>query len=361
MRRAACPLFAVAACVLAAPAAASTPILLPSVRTTLTPGPPLVSAASGGETVYPPGMTSDEQVLVGVDESGKPVSVHVVQRLRLMKLGDYSFVVPGPFADVEAAAGSDSEPGLRRGAIIWAGFSPGKKTLGARATLVPKDVVPLLPLRLSLERDGNTLTVRGENTSSASAPLLVGQMPVAQATKALQETLRTVPLGIGAPDVYANVTRTPFSQSVRIAAPLDVTGRIAGARFHYVLGDGRPLTFTRRIANVPAGAKLRLVAKPVPPLRLLRGRPGDSGGALSYLSRARLMLARELQYQTLLTNPNPTGRSRAVYVYETAKRSAAAPPPASTHHDTHSTWPTLLAVALGVLGAGGLVVLWAHS
>ena len=360
MRHPTCTLVVLAACVAAAPAAASTPILLPSVRTTLTPGPPLVSAASGGETVYPAGMTSDEQVLVGVDASGNPLSVHVVQRLRLKRLGDYSFVVPGPIEDVEAAAGSDSEPGLRRGAIIWAGFSPGKKTLGARATLFPKDVVPLLPLRVSLTRDGDTVTAHGENTSSASAPLLVGEMSVAQATKALRQTLRTLPLGIGAPDVYANVSRTPFSQPVRIAAPLDVTGSIGSETFHYVLGDGRPLTFTRRIANVPAGAKLRLVAKPVPPLRLLRGRPSSSTTALSYVSRARLMLARELQYQTLLTNPNPTGRSSAVYVYETAKRPAA-PPPAATRHDTHSTWPTFLAVVLGVLGASGLVVLWAHS
>jgi hypothetical protein len=360
MRRGAGALVALAACVLAAPATASTPILLPSVRTTLTPGPPLISGATGAETVYPPGMTSDENVNVGVDASGTPVSVVAVQRLRLSKLGDYSFVVPGPITDVQAAPGSGSEPGLRRGAIIWAGFSPGHRTLAARATLDARRVVQLLPLRLSLARIGNTLTVHGENTSAASAPLLVGEMPVAQATTALRQTLRTLPLGIAAPDVYANVTGTPFSRAVRIAAPLDVTGAVGDARFHYVLGDGRPMTFTRQIANVPAGAKLRVVAKPVPPLRLLRGRPRDSGSALSYVARARLMVARELQYQTFLTNPNPTGRSTAAYVYEIAKRTAA-PVPAATEDDTHSTWPTILIAALAVVGAGGLVVLWAHS
>ena len=58
-------------------------------------------------------MTSDQKVLVGVDATGKPVSLHVVQRLELPKLGDYSFTVPGPISDVEVAPGSDSQPGLR--------------------------------------------------------------------------------------------------------------------------------------------------------------------------------------------------------------------------------------------------------
>ena len=115
-----------AACAFAPAAhAAGTPILLPSVRTTLTPGPPLTAATVQGEVLYPPGMTSDQQVLVGVDANGKPVTLHVVQRLELPKLGDYSFTVPGPISDVEEAPGSDSQPGLRRDAIIWAGFSSG--------------------------------------------------------------------------------------------------------------------------------------------------------------------------------------------------------------------------------------------
>ena len=68
-----------------------------------------------------------ERVLVGIDTTGKPVSVAVVQRLTLQKLGDYSFAVPGPIADVEAAPGSDSEPGLRHDAILWSGFSPARR------------------------------------------------------------------------------------------------------------------------------------------------------------------------------------------------------------------------------------------
>ena len=348
-----------AACASAATATASTPILLPSVRTTLTPGPPLTSPATGAETVYPPGMTSDEQVHVGIDDTGKPVSVDAVQRLDLSHLGDYSFIVPGPITDVQEAPGSDSEPGLRRGAVIWAGFSPGHKTLASRVTLQRSVVAPLLPLRVTLNRVGSTLLVRGQNTSSARAPLLVGSMSAAETEKALRATQRTLAKGVAAPDVYANVLRTPVAQSVTVASPLDVRGKVGDTSFHYILGDGRPLDFTQQIPNAPPDAKVRLVVTPLPPLRLLRSKPGDPAENLALVSRVRLILARELQYQTLLANPNPTGRSTAAYVYETAKRTAIARPIAPAHN-TSGTWPTILAAALGVLGLGGLVVLWAH-
>ena len=59
-------------------AAAEIPILLPSVRTSLTPGPPLAGASATTEVLFPRGMTSDERVLVGIDRMGKPVSMVVV-------------------------------------------------------------------------------------------------------------------------------------------------------------------------------------------------------------------------------------------------------------------------------------------
>ena len=86
----------------------------------------------------------------------------------------------------------------------------------------------------------------------------------------------------------------------------------------------------------------------------------DAARALSLVARARLTVARELQFQTFLANPNPTGRSSAVYVYETAKR-IAAPKPVATTSESDSSWPAFLAAALAVVGAGTLVVLWANS
>jgi len=366
---------ALAACVGAGPAAAAgLPILLPSVRTSLTPGPPLAGrSAPTTEVIFPPGMTSDQRVLVGIDTTGKPVSVAVVQRLMLKNLGDYSFAVSGPIVDVEAAPGTDSEPGLRRDAILWSGFSPGKKTLAAQAKLRLAPASAVLPLRVTIEREGDALILRGENVSAAAGPVLRGDVSLQEGARALDETRRRLHLGRSAPDLYVNVPRTPLSQSEPIAAPLDVRGELAGKRFAYTLGDGRPMRFELRVPNAPTTAKLQLVATPVPPRRMLRP-PGAKTWAeavrrgrvsrarlLERISRVRLTEARELQYRTFLVNPNAAGRSSAVYVYETAKKTAAPPTATSPSGGGDDAWSTLLIATLAVLGTGALVVLWAHS
>ena len=353
---------ALAACVApASAAAAGVQILLPSVRTSLTPGPPLTGTnPATTEVLFPPGMTSDQRVSVGVDSTGKPVSIGVLQRLVLHNLGDYSFAVSGPIEDVEAAPGSDSEPGLRRDAILWSGFSSGKKTLASRATLRVPPAAAVLPLRVSIAREGNALVLRGENTSAAPGPLLVGPVAQQEAVRALDETRRRLALGRGAPDLYVNVPRNPLSQSEQIAAPLDVRGELGGRRFAYRLGDGGPMVFELRVPHAGGGARLRLVVTPVPPSRLLARTRVPGSQLLEHVSRVRLTVARELQYQTFLANPNVTGSAHAVYVYETAKK-AAAPPAASSAKAVNDAWLTALIAALAVLGATGLVVLWAHS
>ena len=355
-------------------AAAEIPILLPSVRTSLTPAPPLAGASAPTEVLFPRGMTSDERVLVGIDRTGKPVSIAVVQRLMLHKLGDYSFAVPGPIADVETAPGSDSDPGLRRDAILWAGFSPGTKTLGSRATLRVAPASQLLPLRLSVEREGDAFIVRGENTTAAPGPVLVGTVSAREGALALDETRRRLPLGRAAPDMYVRVPRAPLSQSEPIAAALDVRLELAGKKYAYRLGDGGPMRFTLRAQRVPLGAKLRLVVTPVPPERQLtpprgfatwakaarRGRVPASG-LLERVSRIRFATARALQYQTFLANPDTTGGTHAVYVYETAAKIAAPRPAASPDETGSNAWQTVLFAALALLAATGLVVLWANS
>jgi len=367
-------LAAVVVCCASAPrAAASLQILLPSVRTVLTPGPPLLGAATPAEVRFPPGMTSDQRVSVGVDRTGKPVSVVVVQRLMLNKLGDYTFSVPGPILDVEAAPGSESEPGLRRDAILWSGFSSGKRTLAARATLRVAPASKLLPLRVSIERDGDALVVRGENASSARGPIFRGPLSAREASKALDETRLQLALGRGAPDLYSTVPRPPLSQSESIAAPLDVRGELGGVHFQYTLGDGEPMHFERRFPHAPPGAKLRLTVTPVPPSRGLtppgaatwaeairRGRI-DRTQLLERVSRVRLTVARELQYRAFLANPDPNARSSAVYVYETAVRHAVAAPPTPTDGEGDGLWGAVVMTVIAVGGAAGLVVLWAHS
>jgi hypothetical protein len=178
--------------------------------------------------------------------------------------------------------------------------------------------------------------------------------------KALADTRRRLSLGRGAPDVYATVPRTPLSQSEPIAAPLDVRGDIAGSHFRYRLGDGGPMRFTLRVPHAAPGAKLRLTVVPVAPERLLARRRVPESELLAHVSRVRLAVARELQYQTFLANPNAIGTARAVYVYETAKKTAA-PLSTSTDKGADNSWVSALFAGLAIVGAGALVVLWAHS
>jgi hypothetical protein len=132
------------------------------------------------------------------------------------------------------------------------------------------------------------------------------------------------------------------------------------------------MRFTLRIPHPSPVAKLRLVVTPVPPERLLTP-PGTSTWAeaarrgrmprsqlLERVSRIRLALARALQYQTFLANPDVIGGAHAVYVYETAMKTAS-PPSASPDKGDGSAWQAVLFAALAVVGAAGLVVLWANS
>jgi hypothetical protein len=112
---------------------------------------------------------------------------------------------------------------------------------------------------------------------------------------------------------------------------------------------------------------------PVPPLNLLTppGAPTwteairrghvKRADLLELISRVRMTVARELQYQTFLANPNVIGKAHGVYVYEPAMKTAARPPAASPGSDGNSPWLTVLIAALAVVGATGLVVLWANS
>jgi hypothetical protein len=152
---------------------------------------------------------SVQRVLVGIDGAGAPVSVDVVQRLTLHGLGDYTFAVPGPVTDVVAAPGSASDPGLRQGAILWSGFSPGRKTLAARATLKLSEAVPALPLRLTIAREGGTFTLRGENVSGTPGSLLAGPSDPAAIAAALDETRRDARLGLALQERYVLVPRLP--------------------------------------------------------------------------------------------------------------------------------------------------------
>jgi hypothetical protein len=320
---------------------------------------------------------SVQRVLIGIDGDGAPVSVNVVQRLTLNGLGDYTFAVPGPVTDVVAAPGSASEPGLRQGAILWSGFSPGKKTLAARASLRLAAAAAALPLRLTIARQGGTLTLTGENVSGVAADVLVGPSDASETAAALDRTRETARVRPELQELYVDVPRLPKGSQERIWAPLHVTGelRFPGGRrvpLDYVLGDGRPLRFDLSVPGVTGEPKVSIVVRSVSPAKLLtppggaktwaaavRAKRVRPAGLLELASRARLAIARALDYETFLVNPDPRGVSRATYTYETAPKGVAAVAPPRPDSGGNG-WTPALVTALALLVAGGLVVVWAH-
>jgi hypothetical protein len=95
-------------------------------------------------------VVNDEVVLVGLDATGTPSQVLLEQRLVLTKVGDYVIRERGPARSaVGLVAGSDP-PNTKLGAVVFQGFTPGDRKLGARLTLDAGLEAARLPLAVSL-------------------------------------------------------------------------------------------------------------------------------------------------------------------------------------------------------------------
>jgi hypothetical protein len=392
----------VAACALAAaPAAhaAGQPVVLTLVdpNTNLTQQPPLAAhfVVEQEARVFRQKVDSAQVVTVGVDETGRPVTLGVVQRLRLTGQGDYLYSIPAPVLSVVQTRDSASFPGRRQGAILWAGFSPGKRLLGARATLAPRRIARYLPLRVRLQtlvdgrplaagerRSGDlSLALTLENTTRTSAPAATGLGDARELKRALAGARRGVyPLGgipiQVAPPVHALVVAVEAPLLVRgelhVAGGLegaDVEGaQLAGNRitFSFRLGDGLPLTRTIRLTAHVTGAaapKLRLVATPVAPRRTLAAPVRLGGqGLLKVAEKAFLRNARAHQYRTFLLNPGPggAGHDTGRYVYVTAAPRRAAPARESGSGGGIGALGLALSLVGGVVAVGGATIAWAH-
>jgi hypothetical protein len=103
---------------------------------------------------------------------------------------------------------------------------------------------------------------------------------------------------------------------------------------------------------------VRLTVTPVPPLALLRPRPGEDGEALVRRAATALQrLALVRQYRTFLGTPDPRGARSTTYVY----RTAAAPRPVETIVPEHRRDLTALWIALAAVVLAGGAVAWARS
>jgi hypothetical protein len=380
---------AVAAALCAAATAAAAPpsqdVVLPGPVPYPTPNPPLVgkTAISGGFTRYVFHIRNNERVLVKVDETGSPTSLRVRQRLDVGGRGDYQFAVSGPIEDVLRGPGSESEPGLRADQVLWAGFSPGRKVLAADVTLRPGEAAQYLPLRLGLEHTGDGVTLTVANATGTSQLEYAGTTRPRQIASLLDRTRRTARAGerlVAAYATFYGLVRQDARKAL-IEAPLRVEGELrAGSgkpvRFSGMLGDGEPLTL-RVHAPGDGTPHVRVTATPVPVERLLRPpggartwtaalkrRPLPAPSLLKRLLESRMRLVRADQYQTFLSNPDADGRSRSVYVYETAKAPRQqATAAASGDQESGGSGPLVILLAIGgaIVAAGAGLVAWAHS
>jgi hypothetical protein len=413
---------AAAACAawLAASAVAAEPprqVQLPLAWVPITRQPPLTSdAVQGGELRIPRPMTSDEQIRVGVDETGAPVSVDVQQRLRLRVAGDYTFIVLAPARDVLPGPGTESDPGFLRGAILWQGFSPGRRTLVAIANLVPRLAAPWLPLRVSVRTtvDGVPLrtgqrrsgrlqvAVAVENRTAVLGVGYAGRVVPREVAGVLDQTraalLRRRQLPLGFVDIRGEIANRRYRVDAgfrihaelvfpagRIVAGRASRGELGGSRdgrtrllWTGQVGAGAPLRLTNRLEALAVGlAPPRLVLRAMPVLDVPGLRPPQGGSwvravrerlvdanernLLTIASKVFLRLARTTQYQTFLANPDAVNApisSRSVYVYSSA---AVRAPIVERAGDSGLGPLAMAAVVVGaVLAAGGLLVLWAH-
>lgn len=385
---------------LAGPAAARQLALFPTPATPLSTPPPLIGAQLTLPNLFRPPVESHELVAVGVDEQGSVVSVEVTQQLVLRQKADYRITIPAPVRDVETAAGSESLPGQRRGAILWQGFAAGRRILGARARLDPDAAAPALPLRIGLSvlvagrPLGSSLlsgpldvSLRLHNTTRVSVTTFTadGDRPtIAKILDALRRDPGGSTIGRG---TYVAIDGPPRNVQMTVDAPLRVVGRLRFGAGHVdggtmsfatVLGGARPLdriVHLRGLATAVQGARLELTVSPLVPVDELRPPAGRTWveairrdrrltgcRLLAHALEASLRLARLRQYQTYLLNPDPLGVATARYVYRSAPKAAsiAPTPPASEGGGLGAAVIALIAVG-AVLGTGGLVTLWAHS
>jgi hypothetical protein len=394
LRPAAALTIAAASTGVAAAQAPAQQVLLPGPGRYATQSPPLAVQGAPPPAFLPFRVTasSDQQVVTGIGADGRPVSLRVRQRLILSGSGDYQIVIGAPVEDVRAGPGSQSQPGLRTGQILWAGFSPGHKVLVADAELKRAAAGPFLPLRLRARRDGDRYSLTVTNATEISQIAFTGAGRMRELAALLDRTRREEASGGRLSSAYATVSGLVRvrRQAARIAAPFRIDGllrfprapsSVSGGEAHgsavsfaATLGDGRPLSLTVVVRGGGGAPRLRLVARPRPVIEALRPPRGRSWAAavrrrrirparlLRRLIDTRMQAVRSDQFESFLSNPDTRGHNRTVYVYESAAAPRSVSEPASSGGSSGAD-PLVLALVIAgsILAAGAAVVVWAHS
>lgn len=159
--------------------ASSTPALadtltLPTPESARVQQAELIKAVGGRpdrllKSVVPGPVVNDEIVNVGLGGTGDVQTVGVDQRLTLTGVGDYAVRERGP-ARSAVSLSAENPPITRRGAVVWQGFSPGRRDLAARLVLDSQLEGPRLPLTVTVVFagvDGKTAVEPGGHVPGA--------------------------------------------------------------------------------------------------------------------------------------------------------------------------------------------------
>ena len=343
-------------CASPARAAAPTPVLFPSPSTPLTAQPPVGDRNAAIPQHIPVGrIAASTRVVAELDARGAPIAVTAVQRLTIHGVGDYFFAIPAPVKDVLSGPGTESEPGLRPGMVLWQGFSGGNRVLAARLVFEPGRVVPVLPLRLRLSRDGSLVTLELENKTRTRVSSFTAVVGSGESRRYL-DALERFAAGGRAPSPYVNAKDIRGVERT-VVAPLRVTGALvfpSGRRVGVDLVLGAAGRSVRVAAAPPGRPKLELVVHPIPFGSRAPARPTFD----EVMARA-LSLARARQYETFLSNPDAAGPTRTSYVFRSAAERPALQVESQPAKD--SPWPeVLLGCGFAVVLVAGIVA-WAHS
>jgi hypothetical protein len=291
-------------------------------------------------------IRSDIRVHVSILRGGAPFAVTADQTLLVRIKGDYYLTIGASLLGVEPLPGSDATPGFRSTAIVWEGFNPLRRTLGARAKLVLGPAAAALPLRIEVH-DGATTFV---NTTAATVAAFTADADSAPLLRYMRQLRRAARLDLPLPQGTTTLTSAARTKRVRVVVPLLVRGTVGGHRVHArVLG---------RLV-VPATGKVTVSVEPqLPAAERLTGLSGRQ--ALADATTLALTVARVHQFERFLANPDPEGSSTTVYVYRTAvpHRVAVAVQPAPSGRD----WTATILVTAGLLlAAAAALAVWARA
>ena len=211
-------------------------------------------------SAVPGDVDNTEVVLVGMDGAGRPARVQVEQRLVLSGSGDYVVRERGPARAATALVDGEDPPITKFGAVVWQGFTPGARRLGALLTLDPELEQARLPLSVSI-------SFHSADGGPARALDPGGLVPAAGSVVLRIENRTTQPAELPA---------------ARDAAASDLAGPLDRARGHAVApaADRLPTSGGALPASIRVSGPGRVVSTSNVPLRVT-GRlsvAGDAGG-----------------------------------------------------------------------------------